>query len=54
MKVIKKTILSMVAINQNGDRNSAVDTQAHAIRLKAVTEAERQSLRISSYQYLLP
>ena len=27
---------------------------AHAIKLKVVTTAERQRLRISSYQYLLP
>ncbi len=54
MKVSKKTILSKASMTQNGSRNDAVGISATTIRLKPVTNADRQRLRISSYQYLLP
>lgn len=54
MKVSKKTVLSMTSMTQNGGRNDAVGLSATTIKLKPVTNAERQRLRISSYQYLLP
>lgn len=54
MKVLKKTALSVARMAQVGGRNNVTTAQPQAIRLKAVTNAERQRLRISSYQYILP
>lgn len=54
MKVSKKTALSVAHMTQDGGRNNLTTAQPQAIKLKAVTTAERQQLRISSYQYILP
>lgn len=54
MKVSKQTVLSMASMAQNGGRKNIVATPVPRIRLKPVTNVERQQLRISSYQYLLP
>lgn len=52
MNVTKKTAFSTSAKCQNDNREKSA--QRPAIVLKAVTNAERQRLRISSYQYILP
>ena len=54
MKVSKQPVLSMASMTQNGGRKNTMTTSASRIRLKPVTNDERQQLRISSYQYLLP
>lgn len=54
MKLSKKTVLLMTSMSQNGGRNKAAVASASAIRLKAVSDAERERLRIPSYQYILP
>lgn len=54
MKVSKKTALSMTSMSQNGGRGKTMDKPELQIKLKPVTGAERQRLRIPSYQYLLP
>jgi len=54
MKVFKKPALPTVQIAHDRDRNNTMTSHASAIKLKAVTDAERQRLRISSYQYILP
>lgn len=53
MKALKKTVLSIASDKQDGGRNNTV-AKYPAIKLKAITSAERQRLRISSYQYILP
>lgn len=53
MKVSKKTALSVARMAQTGGRND-VTPQPQVIKLKAVTDTERQRLRITSYQYILP
>lgn len=54
MKVSKKTVLTVVSMTQNGGRNNIAGTSVSQIKLKPVTDIERQHLRISSYKYLLP
>lgn len=54
MKVSKKTALSVARMAQVGGRKNLTTARPQAIKLKAVTTAERQRLRISSYQYILP
>lgn len=54
MKVSKKPVLSIAPNNQDGGRDNIVAVKCPAIKLKVVTSAERQRLRISSYQYILP
>lgn len=54
MKVSKKNVSSMTSMTQNGGRNGSVNSSVSQIRLRPVTTAERQRLRIPSYQYLLP
>lgn len=54
MKALKKTVLSIASDKQDGGRNNTTVAKYPAIKLKAVTSAERQRLRISSYQYILP
>lgn len=54
MKVSKKTALAVANMAKVGGRNNLTTAKPQAIKLKAVTTAERQRLRISSYQYLLP
>lgn len=53
MKEIMKQTLSDVGKTKVGGQNVTKD-KPHSIRLKAVTNKERQSLRISSYRYILP
>lgn len=53
MKVSKKTALSAAHMTKVGDRNNRT-TAPKSIKLKAVTAAEREQLRIPSYQYILP
>ncbi len=52
MKALDNKPLLMITTSSKEDAGGCV--AAHAIKLKAITSAERQSLRISSYQYLLP
>lgn len=54
MKVSKQPVLSMASMTQKGGRKNNMATSASRIKLKPVTNVERQQLRISSYQYLLP
>ncbi len=54
MKASKKTVLSIASDKQDGGRNNTTVAKYPAIKLKVVTSAERQRLRISSYQYILP
>lgn len=54
MKVSKQPVLSMASMTQKGGRKNIMATSASRIRLKPVTNVERQQLRISSYRYLLP
>lgn len=54
MKILKETALSVARMAEVGDRNNFTTAQPQAIKLKALTNTERQRLRISSYQYLLP
>lgn len=54
MKALKKTVLPIASDKQDGGRNNTAVAKYPAIKLKAVTSAERQRLRISSYQYILP
>lgn len=54
MKVSKKSALSIAKMAQDGGRKNITTAQIPAIKLKAVTNAERQRLRIPSYQYILP
>ncbi len=54
MKVSKKTSLSIARMTQDGGRKNITTAHTPAIKLKAVTDAERQRLRIPSYQYILP
>lgn len=54
MKVFKKPALPTARMTQDRGRNNTTTAHTPAIKLKAVTNAERQSLRISSYQYILP
>lgn len=54
MKVSKKPALSIARIAQDGGRKNITTAHTPAIKLKAVTSAERQRLRISSYHYILP
>ncbi len=54
MKASKKTMLSIASMTKDrGSNVSTVKPAAH-IKLRTVTNAERQQMRISSYQYLLP
>ncbi len=52
MNVSKKTAISISAKSQSDSRKESAQRQA--IVLKAVTNAERERLRISAYKYLLP
>lgn len=54
MKVIKKMTLAAANMTQAEGRDKPATARTKAIKLKAVTNAERQRLRISSYQYILP
>lgn len=54
MKVSKKTALSVADMAQVGGRNNFTTARPQAIKLKAVTTAERKRLRIPSYKYILP
>lgn len=54
MKALKKTVLPIASDKQDGGRNNTAVAKYPAIKLKVVTSAERQRLRISSYQYILP
>lgn len=54
MKVSKKPVLSIARLAQDGGRKNTTTAPTQAIKLKAVTDAERQRLRIPSYQYILP
>lgn len=54
MKVFKKPALPTSQMTQDRGRNNTKSACTSAIKLKAITNAERQSLRISSYQYILP
>lgn len=54
MKLLKETALSVTRMAQVGARNNSIKGRPQAIKLRAVTPTERQHLRISSYQYLLP
>ena len=56
MKGLKKTALSAARMVWIGDRNniSTSGVQVIEIKLKAVTNDERQFMRIPSYQYILP
>ena len=54
MKVSKKTALSIARMTQDGGQNNITTAHTPAIKLKAVTNTERQRLRIPSYQYILP
>lgn len=54
MKVFKKPAFSTAQVTQDKGRNNTATTHTPTIKLKAVTNTERQSLRISSYQYILP
>ena len=54
MKVLKKTAFTAAHISKDGGRDNLSTAKPQAIKLKAVTAAERQLLRISSYQYILP
>ena len=54
MKVSKNPVSSVARIAKGGGRNNVTTPRPQAIKLKAVTDAERQRLRISSYRYILP
>lgn len=54
MKVFKKTVLSKDASAKRGNQNDSVTNQSATIKLKSISEADRQRLRIPSYQYILP
>lgn len=54
MKVTKKSVMSIADIARKGDGKNTVSSHVPEVRLKAVTNAERQRLRIPSYQYILP
>lgn len=54
MKVLKKTASSDARMAQTGGRNNLATSRSQVIKLKAVTNDERQFLRIPSYQYILP
>lgn len=54
MKVFKKPALPTAQMTQDRGRKNTTTAQTPVIKLKAVTDAERQRLRISSYQYILP
>jgi hypothetical protein len=54
MKVTKKTIFSKSNLQGDVAQVSSVSKQSKVIKLKEITEADRQKLRIPSYQYLLP
>ncbi len=50
---VSKKILKKSSVEVNGGRKSTEITKT-SIKLKAITTTDRQRLRISSYQYLLP
>lgn len=52
MKVIKKP-LCKASKAENGGRNTT-NTDGSVIKLRAISDAEREKLRIPTYQYLLP
>ena len=54
MKVSKKTAMSVGCSTQDGGRKNHTAARPQAIKLKAVTTAERQQLRIMTYHYILP
>ncbi len=52
MKATKDKPIPMVTFTKNEGKDSY--TSKRTIKIKAITGAERQQLRITSYQYLLP
>jgi hypothetical protein len=53
MKVIKKSTLRVRTNTKVGSSDAAALKQP-IIRLKEITDLDRQKLRIPTYQYLLP
>lgn len=53
MKIFKKTVLNGIAAS-GSNHDTYVSSQDVTIKLKGISDAERESLRIPSYQYILP
>lgn len=53
MKALKNKPLPMVAESTKGCSKTS-HLSGNVIKIKAITDADRQQLRISAYQYLLP
>lgn len=53
MKISKKTALTLTAIVKTGGHVDCAQAR-NVIKLKGVTMAEREKLRIPSYKYILP
>ena len=54
MKLAKITSIAISRCTQDSNRDKITVNTPHEIKLRAVSSSERQNLRISSYQYLLP
>lgn len=57
IQIVMRTVKDKpIQIKSTSSKKNDVASVAsdHTIKLKAVTDADRQRLRISSYQYLLP
>ena len=53
MKISKKTALTLTAIAKTGGQGGYAQAR-NVIKLKGITTAEREKLRIPSYKYILP
>lgn len=53
MKAKGKTDMTVASITKNGCQNGSARS-AHGVKLKVVSVAERDRLRIPAYRYILP
>ncbi len=54
MKALKKTTLLIASMSKGSSKKEIDKPRPRYIRLKTVTDEERQHLRVQSYKYLLP